>query len=172
MAQHSCWSHLLRVSHDMAEKETASLEMKALHTELTEMFTALDEANKRPFDMKERIPVHAFFLKKIRVIIARTYTSQDALAVHTRISNQDKNLVEALLHEGAPLTNNHAERMIRPLVVTRRISGCSRSDRGAATHAVNMTIMQTLALKGIDFFTGISQILHAGTNRYALGNGG
>lgn len=171
MDQHSCWSHLLRVSHDHADKETASLEMKSLHTELTEMFSELDVANKQPFDMKKRIPVHAYFLKKIRTIIARTYASPDALAVHTRISNQDRNLVEALLHEGAPLTNNHAERMIRPLVVTRRISGGSRSDRGAATHAVNMSIMQTLSLKGIEFIDGVRAIIHAGNPRYAAGNG-
>ena len=121
--------------------------------------------------MKKRIPVHAFFLKKIRAIIARTYTLPDALAVQTRISNQDKNLVEALLHEGASLTNNHAERMIRPLVVTRRISGGSRSDDGAATHAVNMSIMQTLSLKGIEFIAGVQAIIHAGNPRYAAGNG-
>lgn len=171
MAQHSCWSHLLRVSHDNAEKETASLEMKALHKELTDMFSALNEANKQPFNMKDRIPVHAYFLKNIQEIIARTYVSPDARAVHTRISNQNKNLVEALLHEGAPLTNNHAERMIRPLVVTRRISGGSRSDNGAATHAVNMSIMQTLSLRGIEFITGVQAIIHAGNPRYVSGNG-
>ena len=145
--------------------------MKTLHTELTALFSALDEANKRPFNLKKRIPVHAHFQRQVRVIIARTYSSPDALAMHTRMSNQDGNLVEALLHEGAPLTNNHAERMIRPLVVTRRISGGSRSDDGAATHAVNMSIMQTLSLKGIEFVEGIRAIIHAGNPRYAAGNG-
>ena len=171
MAQESCWTHLLRTSHEHAEKDTDSIEMTALHAELSELFAAIDEANKQPFDMKKRIPVHAFFLKKIRAIIARTYTSPGALAVHTRISNQDKNLVEALLHEDAPLTNNHAERMIRPLVVTRKISGGSRSDDGAATHAVNMSIMQTLSLKGIEFIAGVQTIIHAGNPRYVAGNG-
>ena len=170
MPQHSCWSHLLRVSHDHAEKETASSEMKELHAELVTLFEALKIENEKPFVLTKRIPIHAAFLGKIRAIISRTYSAQDALAVHTRIQNQDGNLVEALLHESAPLTNNHAERMIRPLVVTRRISGGSRSDRGAATHAVNMTIMQTLSLKGIDFVEGIRRIIHAGNSRYAAGN--
>ena len=171
MDQHSCWSHLLRVSHDGAEKETASREMKDLHLELVAVFGALQMENEKPFVLEQRIPIHAVFQRKIRVIIGRTYTSRDALAVHTRISNQDTHLIEALLHEGAPLTNNHAERMIRPLVVTRRISGGSRSDRGAGTHAVNMSIMQTLSLKGTDFAEGIRRIVHAGNPRYALGMG-
>jgi hypothetical protein len=145
--------------------------MKLLHIELTEMFSALEVANAQPFDIKKRIPVHAHFLKKIRAITLRTYVSPDARAVHTRISNQDRNLVEALLHEGASLTNNHAERMIRPMVVTRKISGGSRSDRGAATHAVNMSIMQTLSLKGIEFIDGVRTIIHAGNPRYVTGDG-
>ncbi len=93
-------------------------------------------------------------------------------AIQTRITNQNTNLITALLHENATLTNNHAERMIRPMVIIRKISGGSRSDRGAATHAVNMSVMQTLALKGKDFFSGVTEILHAGSKRYALGNGG
>ena len=171
MAQESCWTHLLRVSHEHAKKETASREMKTLHRELTELFSAIDVANKQPFAIQKRIPVHAFFLKKVRAITLRTYTYPDALAVHTRVSNQDKNLIEALLHEHAPLTNNHAERMIRPLVVTRKISGGSRSDDGAAAHAVNMSIMQTLSLKGIEFIAGVQAIIHAGNPRYVAGNG-
>ena len=95
----------------------------------------------------------------------------DTLAVQTRIRNQRTHLIEALLHENAPLTNNHAERMIRPLVVTRKISGGSQSDAGSATHAVNMTVMQTLSLRGLNFFEGVRAIVHAGNPRYAAGNG-
>ncbi|MBI4130425.1 transposase, partial [Candidatus Roizmanbacteria bacterium] len=43
--------------------------------------------------------------------------------------------------------NNHAERVIRPLVVTRKISGGSRSVQGAQTHMVNMSVFQTIKLK-------------------------
>ena len=82
----------------------------------------------------------------MRGIQRREYLSKDAQAVQTRIKNQDKNLLTALRHADVPLTNNHAERQIRPLAVMRKISGGSRSSKGAATHAVNLSVVQTLVL--------------------------
>lgn len=171
MPQQSCWSHLLRVSREHTEKDTVSPAMKTLHAELGTLFVALKEITETTFVLKERLLAHRKFFKNITSIIGRTYAALDASAVQTRIKNQGKNLIEALLHEDAPLTNNHAERMIRPVVVTRKISGGSRSDQGAATHAVNMSIVQTLSLRGTDFFAGIRDLIHAGNPRYAAGNG-
>lgn len=51
----------------------------------------------------------------------------DAGAKYNKTAAQNKNLLTALLYENVPLTNNLAERAIRPMVVTRKISGGSRS---------------------------------------------
>jgi transposase len=172
LPQQSCWAHLLRVSHDSAVHEKASEEMKTLHKELKKMFDELLPITRMPFDEAKRKKVYRKYTEQLAVIIKHIYQSEDSKALQTRITNQNTNLITALLHENAPLTNNHAERMIRPMVIIRKISGGSRSDKGATTHAVNMSVMQTLALKGKDFFSGVSEILHAGNKRYALGNGG
>lgn len=74
--------------------------------------------------------------------------------------NQGANLIVALKYDCAPLTNNHAERQIRPMVATRKISGGSRSPQGATAHAVNMSIAQTLLLEGRAFFSGMRQLLN------------
>ena len=50
-------------------------------------------------------------------------------------------------HPDVPLTNNAAERAIRPAVVTRKISGGSRSDTGAETFAINFSIIQSIKMK-------------------------
>lgn len=172
LPQQSCWAHLLRVTHDLAVHEHASTEIQTLHKELKVMFDGLNEIIQTPFVLVQRRKSYQKYTKNISDIISRKYESDDVKAIQIRITNQNTNLINALLHENAPLTNNHAERMIRPMVITRKISGGSRSDKGAATHAVNMSIMQTLALRGKDFFTGITEILHTGNPRYALGNGG
>lgn len=172
LPQQSCWAHLLRVSHDVATHEKASEEMKILHKELKQMFDELLPLTLEPFIEAKRRKAYRKYTRQLDVIIKRTYQNVDSNAIQTRITNQNTNLITALLHENVPLTNNHAERMIRPMVIIRKISGGSRSDKGAATHAVNMSVMQTLALKGKDFFFGVSEILHAGNPRYALGSGG
>jgi transposase len=171
MPQQSCWAHLLRVSHDAAAHEKASEEMHGLHAELTQMFADLDTIVHESYRPRIRKRHHNAYTAKIDAIMTRCYTHDDVKAVQTRIANQRTNLITALLYEGVPLTNNHAERMIRPMVITRKISGGSQSDKGAATHAVNMSVMQTLALKGQSFLAGITEIIHAGNPRYALGNG-
>jgi hypothetical protein len=171
MPQQSCWAHLLRVSHDAAEKDSASKEIQVLHRELACLFQELGAIIRTQFNKNKRRAAYATYTKRIKTITARMYQHDDAKAVQTRIANQNTNLITALLYHGVPLTNNHAERMIRPMVITRKISGGSQSDRGAATHAVNMSVMQTLALKGQSFLEGITEIIHAGNPRYALGNG-
>lgn len=171
MAQQSCWAHLLRISHEKVTLENASEDMKLLHQELKTMFFELNAVIHEPFEKEKREKYFETYTKSIRVITARTYAHDDAKAVQTRMARQDTKLITALLHEGAPLTNNHAEKMIRSMVVARKISGGCQSAEGAAIQAVNMTIMQTLSLRGKDFFTGVREILEGGNQRYGLGRG-
>lgn len=50
-------------------------------------------------------------------------------------------------YEHVPLTHNLAERTIRSMIVTRKISGGSRSRNSAKIHAINMSVLQTLKMK-------------------------
>jgi transposase len=171
MQQQSCWAHLLRVSHEATEKEDASSEVNDLHKELRVMFKEIDSIRIKSLKPRMRKEYFNIYLAKIDVIIEKAYHHKDAQTIQTRISNQRERLLTTLLYDNVPMTNNHAERMIRPMVITRKISGCSRSDKGASTHSVNMSVMQTLALQGKNFFEGISEILHAENPRYTLGKG-
>ena len=49
-----------------------------------------------------------------------------------------------LYHADVPFDNNHAERTIRNAVELRKNSYCDRSEDGAATQAVLMSVFQTL----------------------------
>jgi hypothetical protein len=51
--------------------------------------------------------------------------------------------------------------MIRPAVILRKSSQRNRSQRGAATQAVLMTIHRTLTLRGVDPQRAISEVLTA-----------
>ncbi len=49
-----------------------------------------------------------------------------------------------------PHDNNFGERQIRPAVILRKNSQSNRSDRGAATQAVLMSVYRTLKLRGLN----------------------
>ena len=53
-------------------------------------------------------------------------------------------------YQDVPSDNNHAEREIRPAVLMRKNSLCTRSDAGAQTQAVLMSIYRTLKARGLE----------------------
>ncbi len=57
-------------------------------------------------------------------------------------------MFEFVTNPDVEATNNRAERAIRPCVIARKVSGGSRSDRGAHIYSVLMSVVQTLKLKG------------------------
>jgi transposase len=56
-----------------------------------------------------------------------------------------------LFNPAVPPTNNHAERMIRPAVITRKIGGCNKTLLGALVHSVLSSIMVTCKQRGQSF---------------------
>lgn len=145
MLQQSCWAHLLRKSHEASVRPEASAEVKKLHKRLISLFAILAEDVARPFDKKEREDFFTEYWRDLKKIINTTYRCADTIRIQTRIKNQGKNLLTALIYPDVPLTNNIAERAIMPLVLTRKISRGSKTPKGAKTHAINMSIIETIA---------------------------
>jgi len=54
--------------------------------------------------------------------------------------------LSALHDPQVPPTNNHAEQMLRPAVITRKVGGCSKTHWGALVHGVLASII-TLSCK-------------------------
>lgn len=144
LPQQSCWAHPLRIGHDLSSYDNASDEVKKLHKKLKLLFDLLTEDITRPFNKEERQQLYEWYKEDLQKIIDQKDLPDDARKLQTRIKNQYTNLLTALLYEGIPLTNNAAERAIRPMVVTRKISGGSRTANGAKTHGVNMSVIETI----------------------------
>lgn len=161
LLQQSCWAHLLRKSHEAVEQENVSEEMRKLHKKLKTMYLLLMEDLSQPFDKHDREIWHQEYLTDIHQIIRSIYQAKDAQKIQTRIKHQEKNLITALLYQDVSLTNNDAERAIRPLVVTRKISGGSRSNMGAKTHAINMSIIETINKRKQPLLSTLNQMLLA-----------
>jgi len=145
--QQSCWAHLLRVSREEANQPKSSKEVQNLHFTLKNMYQDLLKEVNTPFDLSLRQDLYLKYSLNLEKLAGIKFRSKAAKRVQTRIKNQGNNLLTALLHEGVPLTNNLAERTIRPCVVIRKISGGSRSDKGAETFATNFSVIQTIRMR-------------------------
>ncbi len=88
-----------------------------------------------------------------------TYDDADAQRLAKRLSKYRDSLFTFLDHENVPFENNHAERQIRPAVVLRKNSQSNRSEKGAATQSVLMSVYRTLKLRGHDPLAVITEAL-------------
>ena len=68
----------------------------------------------------------------------------DGIGLH-----QDRgNLLRFLRVEGLEPTNNRAERALRPAVIARKVSHCSKNQRGAAAFSAFVSVIQTATQAG------------------------
>jgi hypothetical protein len=88
--------------------------------------------------------------RRLMELAQGTYPDADAQRLAKRLGRYCNSLFTFLDHPEAPYENNHAERMIRPAVIIRKNSQSNRSDKGAMTQAVLMSIYRTLKLRGQD----------------------
>ena len=73
----------------------------------------------------------------------------DRLVMHVS-SHRGEWLV--FLHDAeVPPTNNHAEQMLRPAVITRKVGGCNKTLLGAVVHGVLASLMVTCKRQGRRF---------------------
>jgi transposase len=60
-----------------------------------------------------------------------------------------------------PPTNNHAERMIRPAVITRKLGGCNKTSAGAKVHSVLASLLVSCRQQGKRFLDFAHRLFHA-----------
>ena len=81
---------------------------------------------------------------------ARLYADGDAQRLSKRLRRHWDHLFTFLDKPQVPFDNNLAERAIRPAVILRKAGQSNRSEQGAATQSVLMTVFRTLKLRGLD----------------------
>lgn len=159
LVQQACLAHLYRKAREAAERKGASEEARTFFKEIKQLYGLLAEDIQRPFNKKEREELFDAYKKDLEKLTTKAYQSEDAKRVQTYLKNLGDNILTALLYEHVPLTNNPAEQAARQIVIGRKISGGSRSTEGAKTHAVNMSIMQTILKQKLPLFQTLESYL-------------
>lgn len=106
---------------------------------------------KRPDFTPERYRSRILRLgRRLDAFIATEAQDPDARRLLKRLRRTGDHLFTFLDYPAIPFENNCAERMIRPAVILRKNSQSNRSDRGATTQAVLMSVYRSLHLRGHD----------------------
>lgn len=86
--------------------------------------------------------------QRLSALARAEYADADAQRLAKRLRQHGEYIFTFLDYDGVPFENNFAERQIRPAVILRKNSQSNRSDRGAATQAILMSVYRTLKLRG------------------------
>ncbi len=158
--QAHCGVHFLRHTKEIAEMEGASEEAKEFHYQMTWFFRVARKQKKRCKNDEERLALHCF-LQRALERYWKNVTYDDPLVEATRtwwLEKRGDQLLTFLKYKDVPWDNNAAERAVRPMVRRRKITGGSRSERGAEREAINMSCITTLLKQGKDLFTEIPRM--------------
>ena len=88
--------------------------------------------------------------QRLRAIIEHNWENTEAKRLIKRLRRHEHELFTFILETDVPFDNNHGERMIRIATIMRKNSFNNRSDKGALTQSILMSIFSTLKQRGLN----------------------
>lgn len=147
VVQQKCLGHLIRNAADVAKGKTGrakhfSSQLKRLLQRALALGMGRAEPPCRPYrkqvqQLEEELTAH---------LRDRILTDADNQRLLNGVGAQhDRGRLLLFLHEGGiEPTNNRAERDLRPAVIARKVSHCSKNARGALAFAAFTSVLQTM----------------------------
>ena len=163
--QQKCLAHVLRSISNVVETKkgrgrTFGNHLKGLLREAMELWQAYHRGEAVDFaGQADRLRRQvAYHLRDRPMTDPGNWTLQNELGWH----NDRGNLLRFLDDPSIEPTNNRAERALRPAVIARKVSQCSKNTQGADAFAAFTSVLRTLARNGDQSLVeGISQVFRA-----------
>ena len=154
-----CVAHLLRELKDMQERQTGRALHFARQVTLLLQQALAEQVSLDPFTFFQRVRA---LEARLDVLIApqRRLSDRDNARFAKRLRKHRPHLLRFLYVDELDATNNLAERMLRPAVITRKTNGCNRTRAGAATHAILSSVLVTChqhAIPILDYLVQLQQ---------------
>jgi hypothetical protein len=156
-----CWAHLLRDIHDLRRQHPADATLArwadAVHTLYTRA-TAAPRASPAARRQAQRD-----YERELLALCQPALQDQGApqRTLCRRIAKHLPELFVFVADPAVPADNNAAERALRPLVTSRKISGGTRSPDGTATKLALASLFGTWRAEGRNPFTACRELLAA-----------
>lgn len=154
-----CLPHLLR-DIIKVDEYNQDVEWKNFSRQLKRLIHDGIRLRKRPDFTREKYASRVLLIdKRLNKLGDASYDDPDASRLGKRISKYRDQLFTFLDFPEVPSNNNHDERQIRVAVIMRKNSLCNRSENGAKTQGLLMSIYRTLKLRGRDPTPTIAEAL-------------
>jgi len=143
-----CLVHLLREMHDCRKKD-GSVEYLLAYRKLKRILNDAKRLDARRGKLAPWVFARRVVKIKARLLdfACQAYENKNWKRLSKRLLKYYEEILTFLEVPGLPCDNNHAERMIRPNVIFRKISFQNMSRKGADAHEVLMSLLQTLRLQ-------------------------
>lgn len=147
VAQQKCLAHLIRNAAALREQKTGRAaqfgqRLKELLQQALLLSCARQTMGKAAF-RKQASDLHQQLTSHLRNRVLRDPDNQRLLNGAGTQHNRG-HLLRFLQQDGVEPTNNRAERDLRPAVVARKVSHCSKNPRGARAFEAFTSVLQTL----------------------------
>ena len=161
-----CWTHLLRDIHQLKEKYPQHQGLAEWAQEVREVY---DHAQAYPgpdpqlpetVQQSQRVRQQQQYQQQLWSI-CKPYVGSDApmSVLCQRVERFLPELFTFTADPRAAAANNAAERSLRPTVVSRKISGGTRSEQGSETKSVLASLFGTWRLRGCNPYQALNSIL-------------
>ena len=159
----TCLVHLLRDLEHVEKYKSPGKDwpafvkrLRRLIADAIRLWRAKEEHSPETFASRRRR-----LSERLEQLIAEPWECSQAKRLVKRLRRHRNDLFTFLDQPGVPFENNLAERAIRPAVIIRKNSYGNRSDQGADTQAILMSIFFTLKKRGLNPIRTIREALVA-----------
>jgi transposase len=144
MSQQKCLGHLLRNISETLERKTGAA--RRFGVQLQSVLRAAIELGRKEPTPQRAQEVDRLDEQLTRLLRNRILKDDDNQRLLNGIGTQmDRGrLLTFLRIAGVPATNNAAERILRPAVIARKVSQCSKNETGAEATSTFLSVIQTL----------------------------
>ena len=151
LATQRCFYHLL-TELEKVDKSNKSVAWKSFRKKLGRLLMDAVRISPKKTDLSPAIfnrRKKRFYIR-LDQLIDSPREDKDVNRLIKRLIRHRNEFFTFLEYKGVSPYNNHAEQQIRKPVMTRKISHQNRSDPGAETHAIFMSLFRSAELQGLN----------------------
>lgn len=164
--QQTCWAQLLRDVHDLRLRHADDVAVTVWASAVSAVYAAAQglctDLAALPAEAPARQAARQPVMAHLQAVCTPALTAQPPLpqtVLCRRIEKYLAALFVFVLDPAVAATNNAAERSLRHLVVSRKISGGTRSQAGTATKLTLASLFTTWRLRGVNPFLACYDLL-------------